>query len=707
MPSRRPKPSIALGAIMALAITGPLGFYGAFQLRGNSQPATTPVAQATVPPNIISLALEQVPDVLIPLDELSGGKLPDVNIGMLRDLPFLSTLELPAAVPLPGGGELKLPVAPLADSDVEPPTLPPDLADKATDANAIAYDVLKKTGAIVKQIDSDKLFSMVALTSDTGASADSKIRTQAEDGTWSPWFSPEKVDTAANDAVDAANTATEPIYVGVSKAVQILTPIVDPTPGPVALPQLAGELGGLLQGAAAEVGGAMQQLTDTAKALGYIPAAASHPLQAPGDATVPDPAAAEAGQAPAAAPVGADQVTAVLIDPGKTNADNNFDATALPIGGNGPKVITRAQWGADESMRCATPDYDDSLGGAVVHHTAGKNDYTKAESAGIVRAIYAYHAKTLGWCDIGYNVLVDRFGQIFEGRAGGLDRPVQGAHAGGFNENTMGISMMGDFETVAPPQATINAVGQFLGWRLAKAGLDPLGRTTMYSEGSNYTPYPKGKAVDLPIIFAHRDVGSTTCPGDSAYAKMNEIRQIAAQAAQGNYSNPTGGLNDIIGTITDLLGTAAASPVTQKWEGTGGANGPLGDAITQILKTATGVDYAKFTQGGIYATPQGAFAVLGEIFKAWQAAGGADGELGLPTSDEYAVPGGSRTDFSNGALIFNNVTGAVVKLIGTLQSSGLIDAASNALGNAVGQAAGQAATAQAPAPRTGTGIPAY
>lgn len=82
-------------------------------------------------------------------------------------------------------------------------------------------------------------------------------------------------------------------------------------------------------------------------------------------------------------------------------------------GDAGPKVITRAQWGADESIRCATPTIDDFIGGATVHHTAGSNDYSKSESAEIVRAIYAYHAQTLGWCDIGYNALVDKYGQIF------------------------------------------------------------------------------------------------------------------------------------------------------------------------------------------------------------------------------------------------------------------------------------------------------
>ncbi|MBY8858709.1 N-acetylmuramoyl-L-alanine amidase [Nocardia sp. CA2R105] len=224
-------------------------------------------------------------------------------------------------------------------------------------------------------------------------------------------------------------------------------------------------------------------------------------------------------------------ISAVLIDPGQGPSDAALSSIAAPLHDGGPKVITRAQWGADPSLLCDKPTYDDGLNGIAVHHTAGRNDYTAAESPGIVRAIYAYHAKTLGWCDIGYNALVDKYGQIFEGRAGGLDRPVQGAHAGGFNEHTAGVALMGDFQSQPPTDAAIQAAGRFIGWRAALAGLNPLSNTTLYSQGTSYTKYKKGAAVKLPTIFAHRDVGKTTCPGNAAYAQMDRIRKIAADTA--------------------------------------------------------------------------------------------------------------------------------------------------------------------------------
>src|SRR5690606_7488362 len=135
-------------------------------------------------------------------------------------------------------------------------------------------------------------------------------------------------------------------------------------------------------------------------------------------------------------------LTAVLIDPGRGAVDENLQDIAAALPGGGPRVITRDQWGADESIRCQEPTYDDGLGGITVHHTAGRNDYSKGESAGIVRAIYAYHSQTLGWCDIGYNALVDKYGQIFEGRYGGLNEPVQGAQSGGLNEDNTGGETM-------------------------------------------------------------------------------------------------------------------------------------------------------------------------------------------------------------------------------------------------------------------------
>ena len=105
-----------------------------------------------------------------------------------------------------------------------------------------------------------------------------------------------------------------------------------------------------------------------------------------------------------------------------------------------PTIITRAQWHAPESIRRAPPSYADGVHLAIVHHTAGSNNYSAGQSASIVRAIMLYHVQGNGWNDIGYNFLVDKYGQVFEGRYGGITRPVIGAHAMGFNAGSVGVS---------------------------------------------------------------------------------------------------------------------------------------------------------------------------------------------------------------------------------------------------------------------------
>ena len=122
----------------------------------------------------------------------------------------------------------------------------------------------------------------------------------------------------------------------------------------------------------------------------------------------------------------AQNINAVLISPPQAPVDTLPLPSAVTVPGQPPNIIGRAQWGADEAMRCGNTVYDNGIRAAIVHHTAGSNDYAPQDSAGIVRSIYEYHTRTLGWCDIAYNALVDKYGQVFEGRAGGMDKPVEG-----------------------------------------------------------------------------------------------------------------------------------------------------------------------------------------------------------------------------------------------------------------------------------------
>ncbi len=195
-----------------------------------------------------------------------------------------------------------------------------------------------------------------------------------------------------------------------------------------------------------------------------------------------------------------------------------------------PGIVTRAQWGADERLRRGDPAYADAVDLGIVHHTAGSNSYSRREAPAVVRGIYRYHTGSQGWNDIGYNALIDRYGTIYEGRYGGLRRAVIGAHAGGFNTGSFGVSLLGTFETASPTSAAQDALVRLLAWKFDLHHVDVLGTTRYVSFGS--TRYQAGTAVTLPTLIGHRDVSSTTCPGDRLYALLPRLRG-AVVAEQG------------------------------------------------------------------------------------------------------------------------------------------------------------------------------
>lgn len=191
-----------------------------------------------------------------------------------------------------------------------------------------------------------------------------------------------------------------------------------------------------------------------------------------------------------------------------------------------PRIISRAQWGADESWRECCPRYADNVHLAFVHHTVNSNSYSASESAALVRGVYRFHARDRGWSDIGYNFIVDRYGQIFEGRAGGIELPVIGAHVQGFNTGSTGISLLGDFTSSTPTSAMVSSLQNLLAWKLDVHGVPPTGTVTRISGGSD--KYPAGQAVNMNRISGHRDGQSTSCPGARAYALLPSVRSAVS-----------------------------------------------------------------------------------------------------------------------------------------------------------------------------------
>ncbi len=289
-----------------------------------------------------------------------------------------------------------------------------------------------------------------------------------------------------------------------------------------------------------------------------------------------------------------------------------------------PTIVTRAEWGADEGLRSGSPSYA-PVKMAFVHHTAGGNDYTPADSPALMRGVYAYHTRSLGWSDIGYNFLIDRFGTIFEGRYGGMDRGVVGAQVFGFNTGSTGVSVMGTFTDEAPPTVVVTALERLLAWKLSVHGLDPAGTARLTCGVTQ--KFEQGASVAFPVVAGHRDANFTECPGAKLYALLPAIRSDVARRTQVSVRaglsvstpliSPNGdGVFDTTSlkvtlstaadwrlTVRDARGDAVTSwsgqgtSRTVTWHGaSGGTPVPDGVYTAKLTAAAAGVDAAPVTR---------------------------------------------------------------------------------------------------------------
>ena len=244
---------------------------------------------------------------------------------------------------------------------------------------------------------------------------------------------------------------------------------------------------------------------------------------------------------------GARRLRLVLVDPGTRAADQPSasrvsTADALTVtpqivtaglasrSAPMPRVFRRRVWGANPNWRNGGPHYNGTIKGAHIHHTATSNSYSRSDVPGILRSMYWYHTKQLGWSDLGYNFLVDKFGRIWEGRAGGVRHPVRGAHTLGFNHASFGIAVIGSYGSVRPRARVVGDLVRLTAWKLDKYGRRPSGSGSVVSKGSDR--YPKGKRVWVRRIDGHRDTNYTACPGDRLYAQLPNIRRQATNRAQ-------------------------------------------------------------------------------------------------------------------------------------------------------------------------------
>jgi hypothetical protein len=311
-----------------------------------------------------------------------------------------------------------------------------------------------------------------------------------------------------------------------------------------------------------------------------------------------------------------------LVDPGRSPADAAAGHSAVPLGAAfaaaaQPSIITRAQWGADESLRLrACPSGPQSTGApkvAFVHHTVTGNSYGPGDSAAIVRSIYAYHVQGEGWCDVGYNFLVDQYGQIFEGRYGGVANAILGAHTGGFNTDSFGVSMIGTYDSATPSAALQASLAKLIAWKLSLSYANPRGQTTLTAAAFSGSRYPTGTKVTFNVISGHRDADLTACPGNAGYAILPSLRQTVAQLMAAGLVTPsatvtprTKAANGSVRVTAGMLAagswklvvqdgggqalktlTGSGSSVDTTWDMTGAGGGPVAPGVYTVTLSST------------------------------------------------------------------------------------------------------------------------
>jgi hypothetical protein len=212
-------------------------------------------------------------------------------------------------------------------------------------------------------------------------------------------------------------------------------------------------------------------------------------------------------------------------------------ADAAPVR---PAIVKRSEWGATGGG--CTPRERPSLGrlkAAVIHHTVSADDYTAEEAPRIVLGICRFHRNGNGWNDIGYNALVDQYGTVYAGRAGGLHRAVIGAHAQGFNAQTTGVAALGTHSKTPITKAATEGFVSYLAWKLSAHRLRAQGRTTMTSAGGSASRYPEGRRVRKNRITGHEKLGLTACPGAALAGQLGQIRRATQARMDGAAPAPT------------------------------------------------------------------------------------------------------------------------------------------------------------------------
>jgi hypothetical protein len=275
--------------------------------------------------------------------------------------------------------------------------------------------------------------------------------------------------------------------------------------------------------------------------------------------------------------VALDAVTLTVLNAEDGPIASPLRAAALAAPSTKPLTYSREGWGANEALRF---DGSDEIWPRdyvptkkiVVHHTATSNSYSTVEQAQAdVRAIYTYHASSLGWGDIGYCWLVDKFGNSYEGRRGrdgpAYDGPggrelvsedVVGAHALSHNHGSSGIAVLGTFESASLSTAALSRLRDILAWECSRHGINPQSSSDFLRANDSWN---RG----LRNICGHRDTLATSCPGSILYALLPSLRNDTA-GRLADSSAPTVAISSAPAQATQI-----DRDVSYAWQGSGGS----------------------------------------------------------------------------------------------------------------------------------------
>lgn len=307
------------------------------------------------------------------------------------------------------------------------------------------------------------------------------------------------------------------------------------------------------------------------------------------------------------------QLTGLELDTLRAEEPNNGGLFGMAAAGaiGSPNIQPRSAWGGGAwepgNPTCtAQPVLADRLRFIVVHHTVSTNSYTVAEGKKLIQGVYHFHVNTQKWCDVAYNFFIDKYGNVYEGRTGSGAGPVVGGHSAGFNTNSTGIALLGQYHAGASPAASSvsvaqqNALRELIIWLCGEYGIDPQAKINVVSRGS--TSIPEGQAVNLSTVAMHRDVGQTSCPGSYAVPLLPTLRRQAAETVGfnapaksrwvGQKTGPAMMTLDVFGGLHPAGTSPAMRSPSPYWKGW--------KIVRGMMLNADGTGYVADAYGGVH-----------------------------------------------------------------------------------------------------------